>query len=482
MFDLTAVLVFTTLNPARESFTSSGSEASIVASPLGGQDTQVSSTLPGKAMLQTMPAAVSFLAPTIINAAQVPSALSATSSVAQLSRSELASMSGTPLLQQLGMLGGADLSRFVIANPDAINTLLADPPAGREVTGWWQSLGQAERSSLRTGAAQLIGNLDGIPVETRNAANRNWLTSAAAALDATVNTSTTPTVVSESRHQAHLLAEVSAALVETEGGPQRSLLSVDDVDQGRAAVVLGDLASADFVTYLVPGMFFTVDGQMFDWTEAAEGIYTEQARWLQLLAGRDRTFSDKTVAVVAWMGYETPDLTNIGSLELAAKGEGALATVIQGLQSERSGAEPYISIIAHSYGSTTAMMALADYELNIDALTVLGSPGSPATSVDDLSVRGGNVFVGEAAWDPVAHTAYFGSDPGSSQFGAKTMDINGGIDAITDDDLSAAIGHNGYFDVGSESVRNLALVGIGQAELVTDGSTSDETKTLALVR
>ena len=93
------------------------------------------------------------------------------------------------------------------------------------------------------------------------------------------------------------------------------------------------------------------------------------------------------------------------------------------LQAIRGADQPYVSVIAHSYGSTAALMALTEYNFEVDALALVGSPGSPAKSVSQLHVRDGNVFVGEAAWDPIPNSAYFGSDPGSASYGAKPMGV-----------------------------------------------------------
>jgi hypothetical protein len=89
------------------------------------------------------------------------------------------------------------------------------------------------------------------------------------------------------------------------------------------------------------------------------------------------------------------------------------------------------------------------------------------------------MYVAEAAWDPVVNTAFYGSDPGSSQFGAKKFDVAGGTDAITHKSLAAAVGHLGYFDPGSEAMRNLALIGLNQGALVTNGTLADAHRTLA---
>jgi pimeloyl-ACP methyl ester carboxylesterase len=166
-------------------------------------------------------------------------------------------------------------------------------------------------------------------------------------------------------------------------------------------------------------------------------------------------------------------------MENAEQGRDSLAGSITGLQALRTGDEPYLSVVAHSYGSTAALLALQEYDFQIDALALVGSPGSPASSVSQLHVNHGNVFVGEAAWDPIPNSAYFGSDPGSANYGAKPMGVGGGIDGITREVLLASVGHNEYFSAGTESMRNFALIGIGRGEYVTNGSGPTTSGTLA---
>jgi hypothetical protein len=258
--------------------------------------------------------------------------------------------------------------------------------------------------------------------------------------------------------------------------------------QGRAAIVLGDLRTADYVSYLVPGMFFTIENQMGDWSNAAAQLHAEQVEWLERFAERDAakagatSGATSTVATVAWIGYHTPNLTNVGALDNAIEGRDSLASAIEGLQAVRASDEPYVTVIAHSYGSTAALMALTEDSFEIDALAMVGSPGSDAQSVDELHVRGGNVWVGEAAWDPVPNSSFFGSDPGSPSYGAKRIGVDGGTDVITREPLAGSIGHNEYFGAGSQSMRNLALIAIDRGEFVSDGTAADAGKTLDLLR
>lgn len=368
---------------------------------------------------------------------------------------------GTRLLQQLSLLSAASIPDFIASNPTLVADVLAAPPAAQDVSAWWSALDAERQAALGSVSPQLVGNLDGIPFATRDVANRVTLATTITDLEALIEREPGRTVVENAKMQLRMLRSISEALALP--GTVRTLMSLDVAGQGKAAIVVGDLRTADYVTYLVPGMFFTIEGQMGYWTDAAARLGEEQRDWLRRLDD-----GDSTVATIAWIGYHTPNLTNVGSIENAYEGSDSLAGAIQGLQSLRAGDEPYVTVIAHSYGSTAALMALTGAQFEIDALAVVGSPGSPAKSVDELSVRNGNVYVGEAPWDAVPDSAFFGSDPGAASYGAKSFGAVGGVDPVTHEPLRGSFGHIEYFSPHTESLRNLALIGIDEGLLVTD--------------
>lgn len=396
------------------------------------------------------------------------------STVGQPSESDPAEfVQGSGMLQRLSLIGAAAIPDYLAAHPDAVTALLASPPAATDVTLWWTSLDVDRRTALRSAAPELVGNLDGVPYPMRDLANRSVLSRTISDLRATVGGNAGRTVIETAKQQLTMLQSIDSALATPPSGPRRTLMSLDVTGQGRAAIVLGDLRTADYVTYLVPGMFFTIENQMADWTDAASRLYDEQVSWLALFDKREGVSDSRTVATIAWIGYHTPNLTNVGGIQNAEEGRDALAGVIEGLQALRAGDEPYVSVIAHSYGTTAALLALTEYDFEIDALALVGSPGSPAKSVDELHVRDGNVYVGEAPWDPIPNSAYFGSDPGSASYGAHPLGVGGGVDAITHRALLPSSGHNEYFSPGTESMRNFALISIGKGWLVSDGTVSD---------
>jgi pimeloyl-ACP methyl ester carboxylesterase len=396
-------------------------------------------------------------------------------------------LSGIQLLQQLSVLTPSQIREILAARPDAISDLLANPPAARDVTVWWETLSPAVQTRLRLVSPELIGNLDGLPFAARDGANREYLEQTLRHLRGVTASDAGRTVIDQAEQQLQMLGAIADSL-ESSGGPERTLLSLDVTGQGRAAIVVGNLGTADYVSYLVPGMFFTIENQMGDWTNAAVELYAEQTSWLSMFAAKDGAKAGaapaptSTVATIAWIGYHTPNLTNVGALDNAIEGRDSLASAVEGLQAVRGSDQPFVTVVAHSYGSTAALMALTEDTFQIDALAMVGSPGSDAQSVEALHVDDANVWVGEAAWDPVPNSSFFGSDPGSPAYGARKMGVDGGIDPITHERLTASIGHNEYFGAGSQSMRNLALIAIDRGEFVSDGSSADAGKTLDLLR
>lgn len=372
------------------------------------------------------------------------------------------SVQATRLLTQIALLPGGEIAAFVRNNPAAIQSLLVNPPQARDVSLWWASMSYDSRNALRTAAPQLVGNLDGVPYATRDLANRSVLTTTMRELESTIASELGRTAVEKAKLQLSMLKSIANAVGDASGNTNRTLLSLDTAGQGRAAIIVGDLTTADYITYMVPGMFFTIEGQMVYWTDAAARLRDEQLSWLAHFG--DTT---STVATVAWIGYHTPNLTNVASLENAEEGRDSLARAIEGLQMLRGTDQPYVSIIGHSYGSTAALMALTEYDFEIDALAVVGSPGSAAQSVDELNVKNGNVFVGKAQWDPVPNSAAFGSEPGAEKYGATVFGTDGGVDPLTSRELLRSFFHIEYFSPGTESLRNLALIGVGHGDAIT---------------
>lgn len=380
----------------------------------------------------------------------------------------LGSTTGARLLNDLTQLGANGISAFLTAYPSKVDALLASPPAAAAVSGWWRDLGTSDQKAWMSAAPRVVGNLDGIPVRDRSAANLRYLTETDADIREQLTSDLPPGEQTGLTRELSVLGQVKLAVEDGAGHASRYLMQLDPTDGGRAAVVIGNPDTADFVTYLVPGMNYGVQEQLVNWSDTAEALYAEQKRVLRERA--DPTTPAQSVATIAWIGYETPDLFTVGGLDRAEIGADQLEHAINGLRDVRGDNQPFLSIIGHSYGSVVSLVALARGSLSVDTFTIVGSPGSASQSAADLNVAGGEVFVGEADWDPAVNSGFFGSDPGASSYGAHRLGVTGNRDAVTGKWLNASFGHNDYFTPGSESLHNMALIGTGNAKQVTGSS------------
>ncbi|MEO6199532.1 MAG: alpha/beta hydrolase [Cryobacterium sp.] len=378
----------------------------------------------------------------------------------------LATLTGASLLSGMSNLSLGDLSTFVAAHPAQIDSLLASPPPSTTVTELWNGLDSTRRTALSLGAPRLVGNLDGVPARERGRANLRYLGQTLTEAKASV-LDATGSELGRFTRELGVLDQVQAALKPSEGGPVRSLILLDTAAGGRAAIALGNPDTADYVSYLVPGMNYGVREQLVNWAATAEALYAEQAEALSRVSHGGRPPS---VATIAWIGYETPDLFSVGGLDKAEAGADLLEQSWLGVRSSRGAKQPFISVFGHSYGSTACLLALARGSVQVDAFVVVGSPGSAVQSASDLNVADGNVYVGEADWDPAVNSAFFGRDPGDASFGAHTLGVDGGRDRVTGKWLNGSLGHNAYFTPGSESLHNMALIGTDSANQAGGGS------------
>ena len=375
----------------------------------------------------------------------------------------IARLDGVSLLEELSRLSATELAEFIATYPTALDELTTSPPPASTVAGWWDTTTPSARATLARDIPGLVGNLEGLPYSVRDEANRTFLTATAHDIHAQLDAGVGRAMEDELEGRLEMLASVEESLRRGPSGEPRTLIALDVTGDGRAVVGIGSLADADYVTFYVPGMYVGVSQQLVDWTGNAETALIEQQAWLERLDQPGK------VATVAWIGYHTPTLVNIAGMDLAYEGRDALTSSLQGLDAA-SASDPFVSIVAHSYGSTAAMLALEENDVSVDALIMVGSPGSPATSVDDLKVANGNVWVAASDTDPIPRSGVFGSQPLDADFGAHRFSVHAMTDPISGEQLTDITGHVYYFWPGTTSVRNTALIAIDQGALVsTDG-------------
>ena len=373
---------------------------------------------------------------------------------------------------------------------DAAMRRAGAPGSGAEpaaVAAWWAGLTEAQRQAVIAACPDLIGSADGLPTAVRDQANRLLLANDLAMLG-----------VAEERgqltaEQQRMLENVRAAALALDraattrdpitGEPVPALLHLYDPKafdyDGAIAIAVGDPDTADNVTTLVPGIN-TEGTSAAQYADAAAAIY-----------GSAR-LSDRysSTATLMWIGYDAPsgwDLTNTPTEGAATAGGDALARYVDGLVAARGDHQPHLTVIGHSYGSTTMAHAASDHVLAVDDLVFLGSPGAGG-GVDHASDLGGpEVWVGNASRDFVARIADDGWVGGGTLFGAglgrdvaedafgahrfqaESVNRSTAEDPWTPDPFygSSDDDHLRYWEQGSESLYNLGQIVVGDdAEVV----------------
>lgn len=310
--------------------------------------------------------------------------------------------------------------------PGSIVQPLVDPAIVRTFVA---SLTPAQLEALVDQHPELVGPVDGMPHELRYRANR--------------------VLVDRALQQA--LADgddALAASLQRLTGADRQILFFDPAGDGRVAEVSGDLGTATNVTVFVPGVTNKLSN--FGATQAnAEHLFDEMRRL-------DPTGSHATIA---WLGYDTPELADAPLPGKAERAAPLLRQLWQGLALPDA---VNTTVVGHSYGSLVSATALRDGFAEVDNLVVVGSPGLQAGSLDDLDLADGTrFFAARAPFDTlVGSTEAFGRDPSDHRFGGTRL-------ATGRDPDGFVTGHSSYTAPGSESLRNLALVGLGRFDDVT---------------
>jgi hypothetical protein len=373
------------------------------------------------------------------------------------------------LLALLGTMSPTDAALFLNRNPHAVGVLAdGNPDNAADVAALWLALGAGATEVARSNP-DVVGNLEGASSWDRGTANQIVLTREIAAAEAGIERGGDR---EESyRDRLKTLQNVQTAVGDgLNATPPRTVHSLDLGEPVLASVVMGDLDEAAYASYNVPGMDTNVQKDMTNWTSASKGFYNEQ---VHLLMDDDMTKEEAMaqVAVVSWIGYETPNAITVSSNLKAELGAEKLRASIAGTNAQRDLHNPSgtLGIVAHSYGSTTAMYALS-FDQNVDTLVTYGSAGQ----VEDLPspVLKDGWYQTIADDDNIARFGQgYGSrgnpadDPTSAPLTAQSgywENANGYRLPLV-----AAHGHSEYLNKGTASLHNMAAVTIGREDLAS---------------
>jgi hypothetical protein len=236
-------------------------------------------------------------------------------------------------------------------------------------------------------------------------------------------------------------------------GMSRHFLSFDPAGDGTAVEVVGDLATADRIAVLVPG----VDTTLRDFDRGLGGVARRapavQARALYWrLRSADR---HAKVAVVAWLGYDTPEGIGLAAVreQRARDGARALEGFVDGVQRQRPRAA--ITLVGHSYGAIVVGLA-APRLPQVHDVVALGAPGMGAAHASDLG--------GARVWSALAPADWMRRIPQVRVFdlghGRRPSDPSFGATALPTEGVE---GHDYYLTPGTSTIAAVADVVLGKA-------------------
>lgn len=276
---------------------------------------------------------------------------------------------------------------------------------------YWSKQSYEQKQYLCDHYPEMVGNADGVEGWARDRANRINLSEKklaaekeVEALKAAVNDPQQASLkqknqeaLTKAEHAVEAYNKIESSLHNgisledyqhgKKGDPISLLTLQDNGRRVKAAVAQGDVDNAKHVSTFVPGIGTTVEGSLHD--------YIRQSGNLRQAAADQGNMPLKDVAVVSWLGYDAPgkpkfgNYGDIASPELAKEGSDRLAGFLTGMQASREhgAGDAHMSLVGHSYGSTTSGMAATKVKSGvIDDLVLFGSPGMGTFDPSDIHV------------------------------------------------------------------------------------------------
>ena len=321
---------------------------------------------PYRAMAPVMSTAVTLAGAVSTGAATAEAAVTATSTVsAAVSAAALKSIAVAASVDPIEraaaftLLDSTRATPTVVENPRTVDRILdAAIPAAR-VAAWWDALSVSQRLDLAAASPTLVGNLDGVPLASRIAANRE---SASRSLTAYSRTGS-----QLAGAEASYLAHVASGTVS---------LYAFDISRDSIVEVVGDAVAATRSLIFTPGT-----------TASLADFYTGSMQSLAAWEVAHAPSSEPTVAFVykigsfpQWSMSDGP-FDNRRSIELGVlfdRFNAGLDTTVVGSLSRTS--------VEHSFGSSIGGVA-ETLGTHFDTRIVLGGVGMVAGWEPDPSTR-----------------------------------------------------------------------------------------------
>ncbi|BBX96780.1 putative alpha/beta hydrolase [Mycobacterium lacus] len=394
----------------------------------------------------------------------------------------------------------------------SVDELLIPPPdtSPEQVKRWWDSLSDEQKRLLADQHPPELGNLNGIPAEIRDTVNQAVMTddlnrvldvarqrgvSEADVVNNLAKYGLSVTDITRYTNAKQTKAGLDHGRGTNASRPRPVMLWAYDPlafnGKGRAAIAIGNPDRAHNTAVIVPGTNSSVKGGwLSDGHNDAINLYDQSSK----------ADPGQATAVIAWMGYDAPEfdfqhpdraatdpstLQQVGTPWMARQGGALLAADVNGLAVTHDGAIPsHVTVIGHSYGSTTVADAFANSRMRANDAVLIGCPGTDlARSAADFHLNGGRLYVGAASTDaiswigetgngvpnavndgigsPLGPLAGLGADPahdgfGSVRFRAEVAGSHNVVPWFND--------HSHYYDMGSEALHNMTQIAVGRGD------------------
>lgn len=401
---------------------------------------------------------------------QVGAIMKTAASVVQNTQSKLAAMGGA----------GSSYANGSTSGTRGPTKKLQLPPKGaseKEVADWWSSLSDADKEQMIKAHPQEIGNLNGIDGTSRDKANRIYLKDATAREEKKLERLKDRYGAHPSRRERQelerveervkALKNVQSTLDREQPSPQgdgtpRQLLSLETSGKRvLAAVAQGNVDTADHIGVIVPGLYSNVANNL--------GKYDDDAKIMG--ANVRKHAHGESVAMISYLGYEAPqNIAEVTDIGYARRGADKLAGFLDGLDAsrERGAGDAHITVASHSYGSTTAGIALTKVDSGVvDDLIQFGSPGSGVQDVSEFKLEKGHAWVSATDYwqdmvQGIGDDGRFGKNPAKMPgYNHLSGDVGDNVDKSQ---FYPFRKHGGYFNEGSKALDDISRVIAGRGK------------------
>ncbi|KUJ70081.1 hypothetical protein ACZ90_06910 [Streptomyces albus subsp. albus] len=320
------------------------------------------------------------------------------------------------------------------------------PEKPAEAKKWWDGLSEDEQRELIALQPELIGGADGLPSAVRNEANRLFLDQQLdiAQNDRTADKSQSGQEWNESLWNLEILRD---RLNEGDGSRKEKelfLLNFDSSGDGRAVIAMGNPDTADHTAVLVPGTDTTM-----------EKVPGQMGRIDKLQNAAMSRAPGESVSTILWLDYDAPEKSfSVLGPGRADDGADDLRRFTEGTRAAHGASRSHLTVIGHSYGSTTVGSAASGgHGLGADDIVMLGSPGARVHQASELQIDPSHVWAGASKNDPIAKWApgtTLGISPVAEAFGAQRIRVSDG-------------GHSSYWDDNSWGLKNQGAIIAGKS-------------------